>query len=68
MFLDGDDELYSKDTLKEVDELIKDNTYDIVYLGYENVGKSENYYRISNKENSTRKARLLCDESFSVSS
>ena len=68
LFLDGDDELYSKDTLKEVDELIKDNTYDIVYLGYENVGKSENYYRISNKENSTRKARLLCDESFSVSS
>ena len=68
LFLDGDDELYSKDTLKEIDELIKDNTYDIVYLGYENVGKSENYYRISNKENSTRKARLICDESFSVSS
>ena len=50
------------------DELIKDNTYDIVYLGYENVGKSENYYRISNKDNSTREARLICDESFSVSS
>lgn len=68
LFLDGDDELYSKDTLKEVDELIKDNTYDIVYLGYENVGKSENYYRISNQDNSTREARLICDESFSVSS
>ena len=68
LFLDGDDELYSKDTLKEIDELIKDNTYDIVYLGYENVGKSENYYRISNQDNSTREARLICDESFSVSS
>ena len=68
LFLDGDDELYSKDTLKEIDELIKDNTYDIVYLGYENVGRSENYYRISTKENSTREARLICDESFSVSS
>ena len=38
------------------------------YLGYENVGHTENYYRISTKENSTREARLICDESFSVSS
>lgn len=68
LFLDGDDELYSNETLKEIDEHIKENKYDIVYLGYENVGHTENYYRISNKENSTREARLICDESFSVSS
>mgnify|MGYP000431332760 FL=1 len=68
LFLDGDDELYSNETLKEIDEHIKENTYDIIYLGYENVGHTENYYRISNKENSTREARLICDESFSVSS
>ena len=66
-FLDGDDELYSNETLKEIDEHIKENKYDIIYFGYENVGHTENYYRISTKENSTREARLICDESFSVS-
>ena len=68
LFLDSDDELYSNETLKEIDEHINENKYDIIYLGYENVGHTENYYRISNKENSTREARLICDESFSVSS
>lgn len=68
LFLDGDDELYSNETLKEIDEHIKENKYDIIYFGYENVGHTENYYRISTKENSTREARLICDESFSVSS
>ena len=68
LFLDGDDELYSNETLKEIDEHINENKYDIIYLGSENVGHTENYYRISNKENSTREARLICDESFSVSS
>ena len=68
LFLDGDDELYSNETLKEIDEHIKENKYDIIYFGYENVWHTENYYRISTKENSTREARLICDESFSVSS
>lgn len=68
LFLDGDDELYSNETLKEIDEHIKENKYDIIYFGYENVGHTENHYRISTKENSTREARLICDESFSVSS
>lgn len=68
LFLDGDDELYSNETLKEIDEHIKENKYDIIYFGYENVGHTENYYRNSTKENSTREARLICDESFSVSS
>ena len=68
LFLDGDDELYSNETLKEIDEHIKESKYDIIYFGYENVGHTENYYRISTKENSTREARLICDESFSVSS
>ena len=68
LFLDGDDELFSENTLAEIDQHIGKNKYDIIYLGYENVGHTENYYRISTKENSTRKARLICDESFSVSS
>ena len=68
VFLDGDDELFSKDTLKEIDEHIKENTYDIIYFGYESVENEDRYYRISNKDNSTREARLICDESFSVSS
>ena len=58
----------SSKELKEIDEHIKENKYDIIYFGYENVGHTENYYRISTKENSTREARLICDESFSVSS
>ena len=68
LFLDGDDELFSENTLAEIDQHIGKNKYDIINLGYENVGHTENYYRLSTKENSTRKARLICDESFSVSS
>ena len=30
LFLDGDDELYSNETLKEIDEHIKENKYDII--------------------------------------
>ena len=33
LFLDGDDELYSNETLKEIDEHIKENKYDIIYFG-----------------------------------
>ena len=40
---------------------------EILFLGYEDVGQG-NKARISTKENSTKKARLLCDVTFSVSS
>ena len=68
LFLDGDDAIFDENTLENIDKLIGENTFDIIYLGYESMGKDENYYRLSNQQNSTRKARLMCDESFSVSS
>lgn len=68
IFLDGDDCLYDENTLKNINEIIEDNKYDIIYLGYESVGEDGNSLRLSNRENSTRKERLICDVSFSVSS
>lgn len=68
IFLDGDDCLYNENTLKKINEIIEDKRYDIIYLGYESVGADGNTLRLSNSENSTRQARLICDASFSVSS
>lgn len=67
IFLDGDDRLYNKETLTEIDKLIGQVNYDIIYFGYQDLGGS-NKTRISNKQNSTKEARLICDVSFSVSS
>lgn len=69
IFLDGDDSLYDENTLGNIDKLIGNKDYDIVYLGYESVSKDgASSNRLSNSENSTKEARLLCDTSFSVSS
>lgn len=68
IFLDGDDALYDNEVLERIDSLIENNEYDIIYLGYVSINKRQNNLRLSNKENSTRIARLICDESFSVSS
>lgn len=68
IFLDGDDALYDDKVLERIDNLIENNEYDIVYLGYESINEKQRNLRLSNKENSTRIARLICDESFSVSS
>ena len=67
IFLDGDDTLYNNQTLKKIDEVIGKDTPDITYLGYKDVGLGDKE-RISNDENSTKKARLICDVTFSVSS
>ena len=67
IFLDGDDTLYNNNTLKEIDKIIGEEELDILYLGYEDVGQG-NKERISNDENSSKKARLICDLTFSVSS
>ena len=67
IFLDGDDRLYNKGVLTKIDQLIAQNTYDIIYVGYQDLG-NENKVRMSTKENSTKKARIICDVSFSVSS
>lgn len=39
----------------------------IVYFGFQDVGNG-NKIRTSNRSNSTKEARLICDVSFSVSS
>ena len=67
LFLDGDDTLYNEDTLEKIDNLIGDNSYDIIYLGYEAImGENNSYMRLSNALNSTKKERLMCDFCFSV--
>lgn len=67
IFLDGDDTLYDNKTLQKIDQELGNDTPDIMYLGFEDVGQG-NKERISTKENSSKKARLICDVTFSVSS
>lgn len=67
LFLDGDDTLYNNNTLDNINESIGKDYPDIVFLGFEDVGQG-NKERISLKENSSKKDRLICDLSFSVSS
>lgn len=65
--LDGDDALFNNDTLSDIDKLIGEKKPDIVFLGFKEIG-AFNRVRVSNEENSTREARLLCDTMFSVPS
>lgn len=67
IFLDGDDTLYDSQTLQKIDNVIGMDNPDLVYLGFEDVGQG-NKERISNQENSSKIARLICDLTFSVSS
>ena len=65
--LDGDDSLYDKDTLQKVNNVIGNEDYDIIYLGVQYAG-CENKLYLPNAENSTQKARIVCDMQFSVTS
>ena len=67
IFLDGDDTLYDSKILQKIDKVIGEETFDFVFLGYEDVGGKKKE-RISNEENSSKKARIICDLTFSVSS
>ncbi len=67
IFLDGDDTLYDDKTLQKIDNVIGNDKSDIIYLGYEDAEQS-NKERISNDENSSKEARLICDVTFSASS
>jgi glycosyltransferase len=65
--LDGDDALYENTTLEKIDKLIDNDTPDIIYLGFKDVG-GFNKVHLSTAENSTKEARLTCDINFSVPS
>lgn len=65
--LDGDDILYNRNTLKRIDETIGNETSDVIYFGVQYVGGSNKAY-IPNAENSTQKARIVCDMHFAVAS
>ena len=65
--LDGDDALYENTTLEKIDKLIDNDTPDIIYLGFKDVG-GFNKVHLSTAENSTQEARLTCDINFSVPS
>ena len=67
IFLDGDDKLYNSKVLRKIDKLIAEETYDVVYLGYQDIGNADKM-RVSNNANSTKEARIICDITFSVSS
>ena len=65
--LDGDDTLYDASTLSKLDNLIGSNMPDIVFLGFQEIN-GNNRLRLSNEENSTKEARLLCDTNFAIPS
>ena len=67
VYLDGDDTLYDRNTLGKIDKTIGKEDYDIVYFGVQYVGGSNKAY-IPNAENSTQKARIVCDMHFPVAS
>lgn len=70
IYLDGDDTLYEKTTLEKIDKVLSKNNPDICYFGVQYVeyetGKTKIY--LPNDENSCKKARILCDMHFAVSS
>jgi len=65
--LDGDDTLYDRTTLAKIDATIGDRTLDICYFGVQYVGGGNKLY-LPNAENSTKKARIVCDMHFAVAS
>ena len=67
VYLDGDDTLYDRNTLEKVDKVIGNDNPDITYFGVQYVGGSNKAY-IPNAENSTQKARIICDMHFPVAS
>jgi len=70
IYLDGDDTLYEKTTLEKIHNALSKNSPDICYFGVQYVefetGKTKVY--LPNDENSCKKARILCDMHFAVSS
>lgn len=66
LFLDGDDKFYDENVLTKVSNVIGNQNYDIIFLGYQDLG-NENKIRTYNEQTATKKSRIICDVSFSVS-
>lgn len=65
--LDGDDTLYNRNTLTQINETIGENQFDIIYFGVQYVGGGNKLY-LPNAKNSTKEARIICDMHFAVAS
>lgn len=67
IYLDADDTLYENTTLEKINKVLEKGKPDIGYFGVKYIGGSNKTY-LPNAENSTKKARILCDMHFAVSS
>ena len=67
LYLDSDDTIYDTHTLSKIDKLIGNNNFDLIYLGVQYIGGSNESY-IPTEENSSKESRLACDMHFPVSS
>ncbi len=67
LYLDGDDEMYDANTLEKINQIIEKDNPDVAFFGVQYVGGDNKLY-LSNKENSTKEARLTCDVFFGVPS
>lgn len=67
LYLDADDTLYENDTLTKIYNVMERENPDLAYFGVQYIGGSNKKY-IPDSENSTKKARILCDMHFAVSS
>ena len=65
--LDGDDTLYNRNTLKDIDKTLGEDGADITYFGVQYVGGQNKAY-LPNAKNSTKEARIVCDMHFAVAS
>lgn len=67
LYLDSDDTIFDEHTLSKIQTVVDREEPDLLYLGVQYIGGSNQAY-IPSSENSTKEARLLCDMHFAVSS
>ncbi len=67
LYLDADDTLYERNTMKRINEILEKSNPDVAYFGVNYIGGSNKIY-LPNAQNSTKQARILCDMHFAVAS
>ncbi len=65
IFLDSDDKLYEKDTLKKIDDIIGNSNVDLVYLGFKFSG-NRNDLVIPSEEECTKKFKAAEDDYMNI--